>query len=124
MPASSAVELVVQRRNTLEMLSRDSSLIILNREEKISDGGAGYVFGHPVSLPVARFKMVTPTTQLPERRSLDGQAVVPEFELIGHWNADVRRGDWYFLDGVKYEVIFIHEPRNGYEVTAEVAYRG
>jgi hypothetical protein len=108
----------------MEMLRRDSELIILNREEKISDGGAGYIYGPPATLEAARFKMVTPTTQLPERRSLDGQAIVPEFLLVGRWDADVRRGDWFFIDGIKYEVIFIHEPRNGYEVTAEVAYRG
>jgi hypothetical protein len=95
----------------------------LNRVTWISDSSGGSKPGPPSTLTSQRVTLIAPTQQLPERRTIAGITVVPEYLLKGKHDADIQRGDWYFVDGVKYEIVFVYPDRR-YQTKAEVVYLG
>lgn len=117
-------ELATQRRLTAEFIRRGNrKRLLLNRETLVQDLSGGWRQGTPTALAGQEFHLGLPTTQLPERNTAAGQTVQPEYVLVGYHNADIHRGDWFFLDGIKYEIVFIH-PDRSYETRAEVVYLG
>jgi hypothetical protein len=117
-------ELEANRRNTAEVIARDPSKIVplLSREDLVWDGGS---FNRTNQRQVRGKSMmlIASVQQLPERRTIEGQSLTPEFILLGEYGADIENGDWFYIDGVKYEVVFVH-PDRSYQTKAEVVYRG
>jgi hypothetical protein len=117
-------ELEANRRNTAEFIRRDPARVVpvLSREDLVWDGGSftrqnqRQVRGHAMAL-------IASVQQLPERRTVEGQSLTPEFILLGEYGADILNGDWFYIEGVKYEVVFVH-PDRSYQTKAEVVYRG
>lgn len=97
--------------------------ITLSRQTMVNDEEGGWVSDTTVVGGQQYVALIATNLQLPIRRSVDGQEIQPEYILIGYPDADITRGDWFWLDGVKYEVVFVN-PNRSYEVRAEVAYRG
>lgn len=121
---SIAVELNVMRRQTKAYIEREPVKMILNREEATGDGQGGVIItSGPIPVQTFAFDAMSLPQQGQIRRTVDAQEVQPEYALMGEYNADVKRGDWFFLEGIKYEVVFVHPDRT-YQVFAEVAYRG
>jgi hypothetical protein len=124
----STVELLAQRRQTVAAIKLDPTTAAFKRRTTVPDNSGGTRPGPVTTLMEQTFTIVEPTTQLPERRTADGVAITPEYVLVGRWDADVLRGDWWFVNGVKYEIVFVHDnhlPENQrYQVKAEVAQRG
>ncbi len=117
-------ELHIQQRNTVAHLEADGEMVTLSRNSTPTpDEAGGFTPGGPGSLAPQVFVMETSTRQLPVRRTVDGLEVNPEYVLTGLWDADIQPGDWFFKDGAKYEVVFVHLDRS-YMTTAEVIYRG
>jgi hypothetical protein len=117
-------ELKAQRKLTAEFIRRGNrQRLTLSYADKVADASGGHTRGPATVRDTQEFHWSIPTTQLPERVTLDGTVVVPEYILVGHHDAVVERGDWFYLGGVKYEVVFIH-PDRSYETRAEVVYRG
>jgi len=98
--------------------------IVLSRETFVNDGAGGWKrSGVPQTRSSQDMAFLPVTTQLPVRRTQDGQEVNPEYTLIARYDAVIEPGDWFWVNGVKYEVVFIH-PDKSYEIKAEVTYRG
>jgi hypothetical protein len=97
--------------------------IVLSRQDKVDDGAGGWTSAPAVIGSPSEMALVPSATQLPVRRTLDGQEVTPEYTLIARHTADIRNGDWFWVDGIKYEVVFVF-PNKSYEIKAEVIYRG
>ena len=120
------VELLVMRRQTAEYIKREPVVLTLQRNQLVSDGQGGWT---PTAGPIPAGKQTFAFDAMGRvqaghvRRTVDGQEVEPEYALMGKYDADVQRGDWFFIEGIKYEVVFVH-PDRSYEVSAEVAYRG
>jgi hypothetical protein len=121
---TTSVELQAQRRQTMAEVGATGRWMTLNRQEWVENiSGGNRPSGPPASLVRQRLLLVAPTTQLPERQTIGGITMVPEYILKGDYQADVQRGDWFYIDGVKYEVVFVH-PNREYQVKAEVVYLG
>jgi hypothetical protein len=114
----------IQKRNTLAYLDADAEWVTLSRNAMpAADGSGGYTAGGTTPLDPQEFVLTTTNRQLPIRRTVDGLEVSPEYIMTGRWDADIQAGDWFFRNGVKFEVVFVHLDRS-YETTAEVMYRG
>jgi hypothetical protein len=119
----SNVEVEVLRVNTKAYIDAAPTSIIISRAMWVSDGSGGRIPGTPTELEPQRVAFHAAALALPVRRTLDGIEITPEYLLLGTWDADIERGDTFFVDGVKYEVAFV-QPDRSYEVRAEVVYRG
>lgn len=118
------VELQQQRRMTLAEINAAPTMVAFQRQDYIDDlSGGQKPSGTPQTLTAQRITLMSPTTQLPERRTSVGITVQPSYLLKAKWDADVERFDWFYIDGVKYEVVFIHPDRR-YQTKAEVVYLG
>lgn len=117
-------EVAVQRKLTREFIRRGNRKeLVLNFEQKVADLSGGMKRGVPDTRSKQVFHLAVPTTQLPERVTAAGITAVPEYILVGYHDAVVQRGDWFYMDGIKYEVVFVH-PDRSYETRAEVVYLG
>lgn len=118
-------ELVVQRKNTDAYLDADGESVTLSRSGvMVSDGAGGFKPGSAAGpVPPQTFVLATTDRQLPVRRTVDGLEISPEYIMTGAYDADVQPGDWFYRNGLKYEVVFVHLDRN-FQTTAEVIYRG
>lgn len=121
---ASSIELAAQRKQTQALLARGNGIrVVLNHATIVNDASGGQTPGAPVSRTEQTFHWSQPSTQLPERVTPDGSLAVPEYVLVGRHDAVIERGDWFYMDGIKYQVVFIH-PDRSYETRAEVVYRG
>lgn len=125
MTYASDTELRVNRRMTDVFIKTHPQKIAvtLSRETMVNDGAGGWVSGSTSSVAAQEFAFLPSAYQLPVRRTQDGQEVTPEYTMIGRHDAVIEPGDWFWSDGIKYEVVFIH-PDRSYQVKAEVMYRG
>lgn len=118
------VELEMQRRMTHAFIQADPVEIVLWRQTKVPNGSGGFVLGPPTSLPSQTFKAIPQNHQLEERQTTDGVMVRPDSVLIGHWDANIVRGDWFVdVEGNRFDVVYVGEKRD-YETRAELTYRG
>lgn len=121
---ASEVELEAQRRQTDAFIKADHVDVILWRQEKVPNGSGGFVLSPAQPLPPQQFHLVPQNRQLEERQTLDGAVVRPDSVLIGYYDADIRRGDWFMnAMGKRYDVAWVNEKRD-YEVRVELVYRG
>jgi hypothetical protein len=116
-------DLATLRKQTAEFIGYNPVIINLQRATTESDGAGGVrrTLG-PVGDQTFR-KITQNTSTAVFRRTIDGQEVQPEFVLLGMHSADIKNGDWFYQDGIKYEVVYVRDDRR-YETWGEVAYRG
>lgn len=98
--------------------------ILLQRTSLTADGSGGF---HQTKSPLASpqtFRKVTQATSTGvQRQTLDGTLVAPDYVLIGSYDADIQRGDQFYIEDQQYLVVFVRDDHR-YETWAEVAYRG
>ena len=116
-------ELSIQRRLTAEFIKSDSVDVVLYRSAPVADGKGGTVKGSPAPLPEQCMRLIPLGDGATERFTANGQAVQPQYMLMGSYDADMQRFDSFTLDGVRYEVVFVNQNRQ-YETKGEVYYRG
>lgn len=118
-------ELSVLRAQTKMYIGYNPIEITLMRADTVADGAGGIKATlEPIPTGAQTFRSITQNTNNSVfRRTIDGQEVKPEFVLLGEFDADVKHGDWYYDNGVKYEIVYVRTDRR-YETWAEVAYRG
>lgn len=121
----STAEKEALRAQTSAFIAADPTAIILSRAEMVPNGAGGTRLDTPSPLPAQVFKMQIPSAggQQGERNLLDGQVVQVDYVLVCEWNADIKRGDWFYKDGIKYEVVTVRSTAD-YEIKAEVTNRG
>lgn len=106
-------ELRVGRRNTDVLIQYDRSDISLQRPQKQQTDAGGYVDGPPASLPVQPFTIVPLSGLVWDRSdSTPDEGRLPDITeaLVGRWNADVQKDDWFFWDqnGIAGKYIIVH----------------
>lgn len=116
-------DLVTLRKQTTDFIGYNPKSVQLQRKTTTADGAGGVKYTIN-TLTAQTFRQITqPTSTGVFRRTIDGQEVNPEFVLLGEYNADIKFGDWYYVDGAKYEIVYVRDDRR-YETWGEVAYRG
>jgi hypothetical protein len=121
--ARTLFELEMLQRTTKSWLESDGETITLSRVTSIADGAGGFGRDTPTARSPQPVVLESSNRQLPQRRTVDGIEVQPEYTMVGMWDADINRGDWFYKDGIKYEVVFVDDDKS-YQTTAEVIYRG
>lgn len=118
-----ADELAILRANTAEFIAADNKSVILNRVTRTDNGAGGYTEEEtPVTAQIMRLIPQQGNTS-PLRETLDGEAVQPDYILLGEWDADMLRWDTFEDNGRRYQVLFVHE-KSSYERKGEVKYLG
>lgn len=122
----SATENRLNRKQTEAFIAFDPQTVILNHAETVRTPAGGYVQGEPMSRPPVTGRLIDIPQGAPVvRRQLDGEDVYVTQELVLPWDAVVERGDWFFVEGRKYEVVWVPEGvTREYEVKAQVVFRG
>lgn len=118
-----ADELTYLRLNTKAFIDADYKDIILNRVTKTDNGAGGYTEEETPVEP-QRMRLIPQQGNMsPLRETLDGEAVQPDYVLLGEWNSDIQRWDTFTDSGRRYQVLFVHE-KSSYERKGEVKYLG
>jgi hypothetical protein len=116
-------ELTILRTNTTEFILADFKDIVLNRITKTDNGAGGYTEAE-TPIVAQRMRLIPQHGNTsPLRETLDGEAVQPDYILLGEWNADMQRWDTFTDLGRRYQVLFVHE-KSSYERKGEVKYLG
>lgn len=117
-------ELQVMRQQTTAFIGADAKAITLERLTRTANGSGGYTEAY-ASLPSAQTLRLIPQhgNMSPLRETLDGEAVQPDYVLLGAWDADIQRWDTFVDNGRRYIVLFVHEKAT-YEKKGEVKYLG
>lgn len=125
MPGASAAggELAIQRRNTEAFIAADPETVVLHPFTRQPNGSGGYKTVASPPRPPQTMRLIPISTTAFERGTLDGEAVTPEFVLLGEWDCAMSRGDKFVLDGKRYEVVHVQEKRD-YQTKGETVYRG
>lgn len=120
----SAAELAVHRANTRAFIDADVKTIVLLRSARTPNGQGGYETGLPVPRPPQALRLIPQHgTMSPERTTLEGTSVVPDFVLLGMHDDDIARWDEFEDQGKRYQVVWVKEKRT-YETKGEVVYLG
>lgn len=116
-------DLSILRKQTKDFIAANPSDIVVQRIDTVADGSGG-VKKTLAPLPAQTLRLIKRNTSTAVfRRTIDGQEVQPDFVVLGEYDADMRTGDWFFMDGIKYEFVYVQADRR-YEAWGEVIYRG
>lgn len=118
-------EVLAQRRNTVRFIEADPYDVILSRAVRTPNGAGGYRLDNPTALTAQRVRLMPQATQgrLEEAELLDGQVVPVNYHMVGDTDLDIERGDWFYKDGYKHEVVWVVKVGD-YETKAGVTNRG
>lgn len=119
----SADELTYLRTNTKAFIDADFKDITLERRTKTDNGSGGYEESYAPLMVAQRMRLIPSNNKLPERQTLDGEVVSPEYVLLAEWDANMQRWDKFVDQGHRYQVLFVHE-KSSYERKGEVKYLG
>lgn len=123
----SEVELKYNRRQTAAFIAYDAITVVLQHASVVPTAAGGMTRTSTSSRDpqTARMLPMGSGATAPVRRQVDGEEVAAQFLLVLPWDAEVERGDWYYHDGLKYEVVWVPEhPQRFYETKVEVTLRG
>jgi hypothetical protein len=114
-------EIALRTEQTRAFIDAEPIVLALTRRPWISDGAGGYKRGPVQNIAAQSLRLVSPNTQLPLRRTVDGRDAQPIYTLIGMPTDNVQNGDTFMVDAVRYEVVFV-QPKKLDALRAEVAY--
>lgn len=113
----------VKRKNALAYIASDPTDIAFKPRERTSDGSGGYTWSDPALLTAQSFRLITSGNIAVVRTSVDGKSVTPDILIMGPWDAQVKEGWEFLVDGRKHEVVYVL-PDVKHCVLAEVIRRG
>lgn len=120
-------ETAANRKQTTAFMGFDPIAVVLQHADIISTPSGGKLKG-PAMSRVSQTARLLPVGQgltAPVREMLDGESVSATFVLLLSWDAVIERGDWFYLNGLKYEVVWVPDTVDRtYQVKCEVALRG
>jgi hypothetical protein len=114
-------EIALRIDQTRAFIDAEPIELAITRRPWISDGAGGFKRGPATAVPAQTLRLVSPNTQLPLRRTVDGRDAQPVYTLVGMPTDDVQNGDTFLVDTVRYEVVFV-QPKKLDALRAEVAY--
>jgi hypothetical protein len=118
-----AVELAMQKRNTMAYIDADPSVVTLMRSGLAADGAGGLIRVTPFPIDVQTFRIINGQISQTVTRTLDGQEVRADYMMICLSDADVHAGDTFTTSACRYKVVYVY-PDPTYELLAEVAFDG
>ena len=94
-----------RRRQTLEAIDRNPSMVSLVRSQKTGDGIGGTHKTGTETLPAQKFRLYLSHRYASKDVNKEGgQGQLTSFELLGPWNADIKNGDSFTVDSRKFRV--------------------
>ena len=119
---TNATEIRLQRKQTSAYIDADPSEIALQRLTLVPNNAGGVKHGSIQSLAVQRVRLID--QQATRQRTMpDGEVVQVSYVMQGAWDLDVEVGDYFYLNGHKYEIIQVSDKR-AYQTLCEVYDRG
>jgi hypothetical protein len=120
------VERAVMRKQTKQFIDDNPITVTLYRPgAQHSDGAGGVTWDPGTDLAPQVMRLITKNQagDSVSRTNVDGTTVQPDFVLLGEYDADVKNGDTFQLDGVEARVLYVRNDRR-YETWAEVYRHG
>jgi len=116
-------ELTAMRAQTVGFIAADLESVVLVPHTRTPNGSGGYKTASGLPRSPQNMRLIPISTTAFERSTLDGEAVVPQFILLGEWDCEMTRGDTFVVDGKRYEIVHIQEKRD-YQTKGETVLRG
>jgi hypothetical protein len=117
-------ELKMQRKLTRMFIEADPLEIQLLRASRTPNGSGGYITGTPEPVGgLQRMRLIPLQDGQTERYDANGKQVFPQYMLMGMYDADMQRWDFFQLNGTRYQIVFIDE-NTQYQVKGEAVYLG
>jgi len=119
-----SAELRTQRRLTAEFIEADPLELQIMRATRTPNGSGGYKTAAPAPVGgLQRLRLIPLQDGSTERYDANGKQVFPQYMLMGPFDADLQRWDYFELNGDRYQIVFINRNRS-YQTKGEVAYLG
>lgn len=119
-----ADELTYMRIQTKAFIDADVKNLTFSRLTKTANGSGGFTSTRaPLAFPQRMRLIPMQGNGSPLRQTLDGEAVTPDYVLLGEFDASLKRWDTFTDLGRRYMVLFVHE-KSTYEKKGEVKYLG
>jgi hypothetical protein len=115
--------LTYKRNNAMAYIASDPTVIAFVPRERVSDNAGGFTWTSPTALDPQGFRLITNGNTSIVRTSVDGKSVTPDILIMGPWDALVKEGWEFTVDGRKHEVVYVL-PDVKHCVLAEVVRRG
>jgi hypothetical protein len=119
-------ELVMRRRNVRAFVDADPVDVVLMRPSaKVRTSAGGWVEGEPLPLPPQRGRIVQAKRRFasPLVNTEAGEVTELPYILLGFWDMDVEKGDYFDWNNARWEVKSISDDREERTVVA-VEYHG
>lgn len=117
----SLAELTALRRQTEMIIQENPTDVVITRRVKVSDGAGGVTY-NPTPLDPQTVRFIEQVRRIEvERRTVGGETVTPDFNMLCEYNADVQKGDQLNWRGMLLEVVWVIDL--DYERTCELAAR-
>lgn len=111
------MDLAMRRKLTEQTIAMNPSTIELIRTGRISDGAGGWTEG-PVDVEAQTFRRYLSNATSRDISSEGGELHIKMWELLGAWDADIKRGDTFEFDGVQHKVVTVNPIRYKSEVVS------
>lgn len=120
---TSTRQLQALRRDTAAMIKAEPTILVLHRYgEPQPDSAGGTLPGAPLDVAQHDYYfggLAAGAGYTKLLASEQGEEVLQRYVLIGTHDADIREGDWFFINGLRYEVADI-DPDRSFQVKANV----
>lgn len=118
-------ELRLLRKQTAQFIAANQSNITLKRPAYVDDNQGGEINDHDDLIAEQPLRLIAQASgrQSLESRTIDGQVITPNYVLLGKYTANMENGDWFTVDGIRHDVVFVR-PDKRYEVVGEVMRNG
>lgn len=117
----------MQQRQLEAFVDAEEIQVELWRKDRVELASGGYGWGEPYQLPPQQARLVPFKRRYTQIVVNTQYGDVPELQYILVFptpNADVKREDWFFYKGARYEVESIDEVSRLVRTAAEVIYKG
>lgn len=118
-------ELSVMRKQTEQFIKENPTSITVVRSVRVPNGKGGYTTNAVEQAPQT-FRIIPQKGAGIASRNVDGEAIAPQFVLIGRWDANIGDSDSFHLGGRDYSVTYVRGAglSTAYETWVEVVYSG
>ena len=117
-------EVDIMRMQTKAFIDADLKQITLARRNETPNGSGGFTTSYvPLVFPQEMRLIPQHGSMSPLRTTPDGEAVQPDYVLLGEHDCSMQRWDTFQDNGRRYIVLFVHEKAT-YEKKGEVKYLG
>lgn len=88
-----------------------------------NNGSGGYALSAQPSRPPQKMRLIPLSSFAAERNTLEGKSILPDFMLLGLYDAGMDRWDRFVLNGNRYEIVHVQENKE-YFTKGETVFLG